>query len=94
VGDGVGEKDLCPSNRIGLERGDSVMVAPASTPIGALEGELSIDSSVEVDGVREVDSLLDADTPWVFGRGRGRTTRLSRLSESITSGPSRRRFRW
>lgn len=54
VGDGVGENDVCPSIKIGLERGDSVMVAPGkNTLLWVLEGESSLDRPVEVEGVRE-----------------------------------------
>jgi hypothetical protein len=54
VGDGIGEKDLCPSSKVGLDMGDSVMVSPArNTLLETLEGESSLDCSVEVDGVRE-----------------------------------------
>ena len=54
VGDGVEENDLCPSNEVGVETGDSVMVAPGrNTFLESLEGELSLLRSDEVDGVRE-----------------------------------------
>lgn len=54
VGEGAGENDLCPSNEIGLEVGDSVMAAPGrNTFVESLEGVLSLVRSVEVVGVRE-----------------------------------------
>lgn len=54
MGDEIGENDLCPSSKVGLDTGDSVMVSPAKiTLLEILEGESSLDCSVEVDGVRE-----------------------------------------
>jgi hypothetical protein len=52
--DEVGEKDLWPFNRVGLETGDSVMTAPNRNPLlESLEGELSLVGFVEADDVRE-----------------------------------------
>jgi len=87
--DEVGENVRCPANRVGLETGDSVKIAPVKDILlGLLEGGLSRVSCVEDDDVRErgwggTKSSVDADGDWVVfslselaenkGRGRGRT---------------------
>jgi hypothetical protein len=49
-GDESGDDDLCPSDRVGLETGDSVMTAPdRDTLLESLEGI----GFVEADDVRE-----------------------------------------
>jgi len=52
--DKVGDHDLCPSDRVGLETGDSVRTAPdRDTLLESLEGGLSLVGFVELDDVRE-----------------------------------------
>ena len=49
----VGDEDLCPPDRVGLETGDSVMTAPdRDTLLESLEGG-SLVGFVELDDVRE-----------------------------------------
>lgn len=64
--DAIGENDRCPSNRVGLETGDSVMTAPVKdTLLGPLDGGLSPVGCVD-DDVREREwgetSSLDDDS--------------------------------
>jgi hypothetical protein len=52
--DEVGEDSLCPSNRVGLETGDSVITPPNRGGLfESFEGGMSQVSFVEADDVRE-----------------------------------------